>query len=297
VVVIEKLVSMREAVERVANGSTVAIGGLLMNGAPMDFCRALVRRGARDLTAVAIVAGPPVDWLIAGGCLRRVVTGLVSYEGFGLAPHFRRAAERGEVDVQEWSEWTMICGLQAAAAGLPFMPTKAGVGTDMPGIHPGATQVVEHERGTFLACGPIRPDVAVVHVHEADRTGNCRVLPKLVWMDSELVKAAETVIVTAERIVPERTFRAAPERTTYPGFAVDLVVEAPLGAYPTALFPWHGYDGGFVTDYLAACRDAETFAAFWRDRVVAPPDGPALVDANGGAGTLLRIRAAAGGSP
>jgi glutaconate CoA-transferase subunit A len=289
---VSKQVTMEEAAGLVADGSTVAVGGLLMNGAPMEFCRALTRRGARDLTVVAIVAGPSVDWLVAAGCVRRAIVGLVSMEGFGLAPHFRRAAERGEIEVEEWSEHTMICGLQAAAAGLPFMPTKAGLGTDMPALHPEATAVVQHERGTYLACGPIRPDVAVVHVHEADVVGDCRVLPKLVWMDSELVKAAGTVIATAERIVPERTFRAAPERTTYPGFAVDAVVEAPLGAYPTSLFPWHGYDGAFITAYLAACRDPEAFTAFWRDRVMAPEDGPAMVDANGGAATLLRIRSA-----
>jgi glutaconate CoA-transferase subunit A len=289
---VDKLTSMEDAAARVTDGSTVAVGGLLMNGAPMAFCRELARRGARDLTVVAIVAGPSVDWLVAAGCVRKAVVGLVSMEGFGLAPHFRRAAEHGEIEVEEWSEHTIICGLQAAAARLPFMPTKAGLGTDMPALHPELTQVVEHERGTFLACGPIRPDVAVVHVHEADAQGDCRVLPKLVWMDSELVKAADTVIATTERVVPERTFRAAPERTTYPGFAIDAVVEAPLGAYPTSLFPWHGYDGAFITEYLAASRDPATFEAFWRDRVMAPGDGPALVDANGGAATLLRIRAA-----
>lgn len=282
---------MEQAVARVADGSTVAIGGLIMNGAPMAFCRALARCGARDLTVVAIVAGPSVDWLVAAGCVRKVVTGLVGMEGFGLAPHFRRAAETGQVEVEEWSEHTLICALQAGAAGLPFMPTKAGLGTDMPGLHSDATEVVEHRRGTYLACGPIRPDVGVVHVHEADSGGNCRVLPKLIWMDSEIVKAAETVIVTAERIVAERTFRAAPERTSYPGFAVDLVVEAPLGAYPTSLFPWHSYDGEFIRDYLAASRDPEGFGAFWRERVMEPQDGPALVDANGGAATLLRITA------
>jgi len=289
---VSKLTTMDEAAARVADGSTVAIGGLLMNGAPMEFCRALARRGAKDLTVVAIIGGPAIDWLIAAGCVRRAIVGLVSMEGFGLAPHFRGAAQRGAVEVEEWSEHTIICGLQAAASGLPFVPTKAGLGTDMPALHPDRTEVIEHPRGTFLACGPIRPDVAVVHVHEADVNGNCRVLPKLVWMDSELVKAAGTVVVTAERIVPERTFRAAPERTTYPGFAVDTVVEAPLGAYPTSLFPWHGYDGAFVAEYLAACRDPEEFAVFWRDRVMAPEDGPAMVDANGGAATLLRIRAA-----
>jgi glutaconate CoA-transferase subunit A len=256
----------------------------------MDFVRAVARRGARDLEVVAIVAGLSVDWLVAAGCVRKVVTGLVSLEGFGLAPAFRHAAETGAVEVEEWSEHTLICALQGAAAGLPFVPTKAGLGTDMPALHPDRTWIVEDPGGPFLACGPIRPDVAVVHAHEADAAGNARVDPKLVWMDAELVKAARTVVVTAERIVETDRFRAEPHRTTYPGYAVDRVVEAPLGAYPTASFPRHGYDGGFVRAYLAAARDPAAFAGFMRERVLEPPDGPALVDANGGAATLLGIR-------
>jgi len=257
----------------------------------MSFCAELARRGVRDLELIAIVAGPSVDWLIAAGCVRKVVTALVSFDGFGLAPHFRRAAERGEVEVEEWSELTLICALQAAAARLPFVPTRAGLGTDMPGLHPDRTWSADAEGQPFLACGPIRPDVAVVHAHEADRTGNTRVNPKLIWMDGELVKAAATVIVTAERIVSQRSFRTMPHRTSYPGYAVDAVVEAPLGAYPTSCFPDYRYDEAFLRAYLDAARDAETFRAFWGTRVIGPVGGPALVDANGGAATLLRIRA------
>jgi glutaconate CoA-transferase, subunit A len=285
-----KLCSMERAAELVADGSTLALGGLLMSAAPMEFVRAVARRGARDLEVVAIVAGLSVEWLVAAGCVRRVVTGLVSLEGFGLAPAFRRAAETGAIEVEEWSEHTLICALQAGAAGLPFVPTKAGLGTDMPGLHPDRTWVVEDERGTFLACGPIRPDVAVVHVHEADEAGNARVDPKLVWMDAELVKAARRVVVTAERVGGTAGFRAEPHRTTYPGYAVDYVVEAPLGAYPTASYPRHGYDGAFVRAYLEAARDPARFGRFMRERVLDPPDAPALVDANGGAATLLALR-------
>ena len=285
-----KLCSMERAAELVADGSTVALGGLSLSAAPMELVRALARRRARDLEVVAIVAGLSVDWLVAAGCVRRVVTGLVSLEGFGLAPAFRRAAESGAIEVEEWSEHTLICALQAGAAGLPFVPTRAGLGTDMPALHPDRTRVVEDPAGAFLACGPIRPDVAVVHAHEADETGNARVDPKLVWMDAELVKAARTVVVTAERIVDTASFRAEPHRTTYPGYAVDHVVEAPLGAYPTASFPRHGYDGAFVRAYAAAARDPDGFARFLRERVLDPPDAPALVDRNGGAATLLAIR-------
>src|SRR5690242_14263566 len=99
-----KLCSMEEAAALVPDGGTLALGGLLMSAAPMDFVRAVARRGARDLEVVAIVAGLSVDWLVAAGCVRKVVTGLVSLEGFGLAPAFRHAAETGVVDVEEWSE-------------------------------------------------------------------------------------------------------------------------------------------------------------------------------------------------
>lgn len=273
------------------DGATIAIGGLSMNSAPMAFVRALARRGVRDLTLVAIVHGMPVEWLVAAGCVRRVVSGLVSLEGFGLAPRFRAAVQAGDVEVEEYSEHTLICRLQAAGYNLPYMPTKAGLGTDMLALHPETTreQVDEATGERYVACTALPVDVAIVHAEAADARGNVRVDPKLVWMDSELVKAAEKVIVTVERIVPERSFRDAPERTTYPRFAVDAVVEAPWGAYPTSCFPRYGYDGDFFRSYVAAHADPAAAEAFVRDRVLAPETHAAFLDANGGPRTLLSI--------
>lgn len=269
-----KLVALEDVAALVPDGSTVALGGLSLNGAPMAFCRELVRAGSRDLELVCPVGGMNVDWLLAGGCVRKLVMGLVSFEGFGLAPSFRRAAEQGTVEVEEWSEHTLICALQAATAGVPFMPTRAGLGTDMPALHPDRTWEAVDERSgrRYLACAALAPDVAVVHVHEADVLGNARVNPKLVWFDNELVKAARTVIVTAERIVDTDSFRAAPERTSYPGYAVDHVVEAPRGAWPTACWPEYAYDGGFYRDYQRAARDPEAFAAFLAEHVAPVPE-------------------------
>ena len=269
-----KLVALEDVAALVPDGSTVALGGLSLNGAPMAFCRELVRAGSRDLELVCPVGGMNVDWLLAGGCVRKLVMGLVSFEGFGLAPSFRRAAEQGTVEVEEWSEHTLICALQAATAGVPFMPTRAGLGTDMPALHPDRTWEAVDERSgrRYLACAALAPDVAVVHVHEADVLGNARVNPKLVWFDNELVKAARTVIVTAERIVETDSFRAAPERTSYPGYAVDHVVEAPRGAWPTACWPEYAYDGGFYRDYQRAARDPEAFAAFLAEHVAPVPE-------------------------
>lgn len=264
-----KLVALGDVASLIPDGATVAIGGLSLNCAPMAFCREVVRAGTRDLELVAVVSGMAVDWLLAGGCIRKLVMGLVSFEGFGLAPHFRRAAEERAVEIEEWSEHTLICALQAATAGVPFMPTRAGLGTDMPALHPDRTWEMVDERSgrRFLACAALQPDVAVVHVHEADPLGNARVNPKLVWFDNELVKAARTVIVTAERIVDTDSFRAAPERTSYPGYAVDHVVEAPRGAWPTACWPEYGYDGDFYRAYQRAARDPQGFAALFAEHV------------------------------
>lgn len=286
-----KIRSLEDAAAEIPDGATIAIGGLSMNAAPMAFVRALARRGVRDLTLVAIVHGMPVEWLVAAGCVRRVISGLVSLEGFGLAPRFRAAVQAGEVEIEEYSEHTLICRLQAAGYGLPYIPTKAGLGTDMLALHPDTTRE-QSDPATgeaYVACTALPVDYAIVHAAEADSRGNVRVDPKLVWMDSELVKAAARVIVTTERIAPERSFRAAPERTTYPRFAVDTVVEAPWGAYPTSSFPEYGYDGDFFKAYVKAHTDPAAGQAFWEERIRGPETHAAFLDANGGPATLLRI--------
>ncbi|MCY3560832.1 MAG: hypothetical protein OXH20_06635 [bacterium] len=292
-----KQTSLAEAAASVPDGATIALGGLSMNSAPMAFVRELVRADKRDLTVVAIVAGMCVDWLVAAGAVSRVVAGLVSFEGLGLAPHFRRAVERGETTMEEYSEHLLICRLQAQARRLPFMPTVAGLGTDVPALHAGSgTLRIETDTATgrpYVACTPLAVDVAVVHVHEADATGNARVHPKLIWMDSEIVNAADRSVVTAERIVDNASFTAEPHRSSYPRFMVDAVCAAPRGAYPTSCFPDYGHDDGFYADYVAACGSPADFGAFWERRIAGPETWDDVLAANGAAVTDGRI---AGGS-
>ena len=290
---VSKQASLADAAASVPDGATVALGGLSMNSAPMAFVRELVRAGKRDLTVVAIVAGMSVDWLVAAGCVSRVLAGLVSFEGSGLAPNFRHATQSGKVAMEEYSEHLLICRLQAQARRLPFMPTVAGLGTDVPALHEtSGTLRVETDTVTgrsYVACTPLAVDVAVVHVHEADVVGNARVNPKLIWMDSEIVNAADRTVVTAERIVDTASFAAEPHRTSYPRFMVDAVCEAPRGAYPTSCFPDYGHDGRFFEDYLAACGSPADFEDFFERRVAGPATWADFLAANdvppaGGAG-------------
>lgn len=286
-------ISLDDAAALVPDGSTLAIGGLSMNSTPMAFVRALVRRQVKDLTLIAIVQGLAVDWLVAGGCVAKVVSGLVSFEGLGLAPKFRAAVQAGEVAIEEYSEHTLICALQAETFKVPFMPTRAGLGTDMPALHPETTRV-ETDPATgrlYLACTPLAVDVAVVHAHAADEHGNVRVDPKLLWMDNEIINAATTRIATVERLVPTSAFTAEPHRTTYPHFMIDAVAEVPWGAYPSSMFPSYTHDKEFFESYSRAAlsREPDDFATFWESRVVGPESHADHLAVNGGAATLLRI--------
>ncbi len=288
----EKILNIEAAAALVPDGSTIALGGLSMNSSPMALVRELIRQEKKDLTVVAIVNGMAVDWLAAAGCVRRVIIGLVSFEGMGLAPNFRHAVESGTLVAEEYSEYLLIARLRAAATNLPFMPTKAGLGTDVLALHPDTTRL-ETDSVTgeaYVACTPLPVDIAIVHAHAADGVGNVRVDPKLVWMDNEIINAAERTIVTVEKIIPHREFVAEPHRTTYPRFVVDAVVEVRWGAYPTSCFPRYTHDKEFFTAYSKAARAPAQFQQYFSEQVVGPETHAAFLQANGGTAAVLRIR-------
>ena len=287
-----KVVDIEQAAAMVHDGCTLAIGGLSMNSSPMAFVRELVRQGRKNLTIVAIVNGMAVDWLVAAGCAGRVISGPISFEGMGLAPNFRRAVESGTVVLEEYSEYLLIARLRAAATHLPFIPTKAGLGTDVIGLHPETTRL-EKDSVTgepYVACTPLKVDIAVVHAHAADEQGNVRVDPKLIWMDNEIVNAADKTIVTVERIVPHNRFVTEPHRTTYPRFVTTAVAEVPWGAYPTSCFPKYTHDKAFFADYSKAATEPDSFRAFFDKRLAGPVTHAEFLRANGGVETLFRIR-------
>ena len=264
-----KLVSLADAAALVEDGMTVALGGMSTQFHPMAFVRELARRRVRDLTVVSMVGGIDVDLLCAAGCVSTAVIGLCSFEGFGLAPTFRRQAQTGQIRVKEYSENMLWCRFQAAARGLPFMPTLAGAGTSIETLNPETVQWIDSPWGRVLACRALRPDVSVIHAHEADELGNVRLLPKSVWLDVDVAQAGRSLVVTVERIVPHQTFRDDPYRTTFSAFTVDAVVHAPRGAHPCAMLPEYSHDGAFYEAYQQAAAAGE-LDRFLEEKVLLP---------------------------
>ena len=269
----DKRTTLTEAARRVADGATIAVGGNLLHRGPFAFVRELARQQKRDLEIVKTAGAYDVDLLAAAGCLRAASCGFVGFENeFGMAPSYRRAVEGGMVEAREHACYTVIQGLRAAAYGLPFMPAAGFSGSQIPEAR-GFKRVADPYTGEeVLAIPRLRPDMAVIHVPEADVDGNARIYGTR-FEDELMARAAGTVILTAERIVDRSELARQPELTAIPGFLVGAVVHAPGGAWPGSCHPLYDYDAAAVAAYLDAAREPERLRAYLdetaaRDRAV-----------------------------
>jgi glutaconate CoA-transferase subunit A len=246
----QRIVDEVEAASWVQDGMTVAVG----SPAPMALLRQLIRRGIKNLTVVD--SGLTLDLLIAAGCVRKAVS-YYAGGGFGVpvAPTFRKAAERGEIEVWECEEGILTTGLQAAAQSLPFLPWRGGVGTSIPEVNPDLKVFADPLRGEpLIAVPPIKPDIALLHAATADAYGNVQHIGGPGWLDLFLYRAADRTIVQVERIIPNEEIRANPWATTIAG--ADAIVRAPYGAHPFYSRGFYVQDNDHLRMYLEAATAA-----------------------------------------
>lgn len=255
--------TLTDLVAAVDDGATVAFGGKTLHRAPMAFVRELVRAGPADLTLLGLANSMDVDLLCAAGQVSAVHYGYVGFEWLGLAPNFRRAAEDGGIDPIEGTCYTVATKLRAARQGVPFLPVAGLAGSDLRSIKPDLEAVADPFTGeTTTAVRAVRPDIAVVHASEADPSGNAR-FAGADLTERLVARAAETVVVTAERIVSPGTFEERPASTAIPGFLVDGVAEVPYGAHPLSMPDRYTYDTGHLQSYLD--RSPEEVDGYLRD--------------------------------
>jgi glutaconate CoA-transferase subunit A len=263
---VNRVIGIEDVAGEIHDGMTVGIGGWGSRRKPMALVRALVRAGRRDLTLVTY-GGPDVGLLVAAGCVRRVVTGFVSLDSIPLEPHFRRARSAGTVELTEYDEGMLYWGLLAAANRLPFLPIRAGLGSDVMRVNPGLRTVRSpYPDGAELVAMPALPlDVAVVHLNRADPHGNGRYLGPDPYFDDLFCLAARRRFVTCERIVgtDELVGAGPPQALLVNRSMVDGVVETPHGAHFTSCVPDYGRDEEFQREY--AGTDWETFRGRYLD--------------------------------
>lgn len=259
----DKRESLDEALGRLSNGMTIGIGGWATRRKPMALVRAIAQSDLKDLTIVSF-GGPDVGLLAASGKVRKLIFAFVSLDQYPLDPHFRAAREAG-LSVFELDEGLLHWGLRAAAMKLPFLPSRVGVGTDIVRQEGFATvQSPFADAETLIAMPAIKLDAALLHVHRADARGNTVTLSADPFFDELMARAADTVIVSTEKIVPtaELDIAAQGPRNLFERALVTSVVEAPFGAHPTSASPDYPLDLEHLKTYVEAAASPEAWADY-----------------------------------
>ncbi|MGW7363574.1 CoA transferase subunit A [Streptomyces sp. NPDC054841] len=248
----DKTMTVDEAVGRLHSGMTLGIGGWGSRRKPMALVRALLRTGITDLTVVSY-GGPDVGLLAAAGRIRKLVAPFATLDSIPLEPQFRAARERGAFEMTELDEAMFMWGLHAAANRLPFLPVRAGLGSDVMRVNPELRTVTSpYDDGeAFVAVPALRLDAALVHMNRADRLGNGQYLGPDPYFDDLFCEAADAAYVSCEQLVEtaELTKDAAPQTLLISRHSVTGVVEAPNGAHFTSCAPDYGRDEAFQKLY------------------------------------------------
>src|SRR6516225_2164695 len=271
-----KLLSLHQAIaELVPDGSSVALGLQMEQMIPFAAGHELMRQKKKNLRLIGPISDILFDQLIGGGCVKDVVAAWVGNVMMGSAYNFRRATEQenpgtpGEtLRVFNMTNFTLALALQAGAMGVPFLPTRTAMGSDVPRGNHFFYQIISpfEPKETLLAVRALAPDVAIVHLQRADKYGNAHCWGNFGVM-LEGVRAAKKVIVCAEEIVSEDVIASDPNRTVIPGFLVTAVVECPLGAHPSPVQGYYKRDDAFFQQYHAETRTQEDSNA-WLQRWV-----------------------------
>ena len=253
----DKRRTLDEVVAQISDGMTVGIGGWGSRRKPMALVRALCRSPVKDLTVVSY-GGPDVGLLCAYRKVRKVVFGFVTMDSIPLEPHFRAARQSGEIDVMEIDEGMFQWGLYAAANRLPFMPTRAGLGSDVLTTNPSLETIASPYGGEeVVAMPPLSLDVALVHMNRADAKGNAQYLGPDVYFDDLFCMAADKAFVSCERVVATEDFAKEGSFHTLRISRVYThgIVEAPRGAHFTSCVPDYDRDEAFQNAYAKAAND------------------------------------------
>ena len=303
-----KMVGLQEAAALVPDGATLSIGGFTTQRHPMAFVYELIRLKRRNLYLFGHSPGGDWDILIGAGCVKRVELAYEADEAFNtVGPRWRRAVERGQVEWEDYSNFSMVARFTAGAMGIPFMPVRSLLGSDVAGrqaltsderaadprtapkkVHIMASPFDPADRVALVPA--IRTEFAVLHVQKATTGGTVRIEGQS-FADIQQALCADTIIVTAEEIVAEDDLRRMPELNPIPFFAVKHVCHVPYGAHPYAVYNYYDYDPLQIREYHESARDDAAYTNYLDKYVYGVRDHRTYLEAVGGVARLDGLKA------
>lgn len=263
----DKVIPLKAVGAEIRSGSTIALGGGGLVRKPMALVEELIRSDITDLTVVAVLGGPDVDLLLGAGRVSRLIYAYVGLDFAGLAPNFRRAREEKKVEFLEGSEYILMAALEAGVRGIPFMPVRSGLGSDLLRINPSLEEFASPFGGEKLvAVKAIQPDVALLHVNYADASGYGQILGDC-FLDPLYARAAQKTILSAEKVVETRKIEERFGDTAIVKLWTTKVVEVPGGAGFTSCYPDYPADFARLQGYLDQADSGEKFKDYLKKNV------------------------------
>jgi acyl CoA:acetate/3-ketoacid CoA transferase alpha subunit len=262
----DKRTTLDEAVSSIESGMTIGIGGWGSRRKPMAFIRALLRTDVKDLTVVTY-GGPDLGLLCSADKVKRVYYGFVSLDSPPFYdPWFAKARTTGAIEAREMDEGMLRCGLQAAAQRLPFLPIRAGLGSDVRTFWGDELKTVKSPYGDeeLIAMPALNLDAAFVHLNLGDARGNAAYTGIDPYFDDLFLMSAQQRFLSVEKVVStdELVSSVVPQQLLINRMMVDTVVEAPNGAHFTTNEPDYKRDEKFQRHYAEAAGSDETWAEF-----------------------------------
>jgi glutaconate CoA-transferase, subunit A len=263
--VADKRLSLDDLVGELRSGMTIGIGGWGSRRKPMAAIRAILRSDLTDLTVVSY-GGPDVGLLCSAGKVAKAVFGFVTLDSIPTDPHFKVARQTGAIESMEVDEGMFYLGLLAASHRVPFLPTRAGLGSDVLRVNPSLRTVSSPygDAEELVAMPALRLDAALVHVNRADANGSGQILGPDPFFDELFLGAADRRFMTTERIIDtDQLASEGPIQTMcISRLLTDGVAETPGGAHFTACVPDYTRDEEFQKAYVAAAGEPDLWAAF-----------------------------------
>lgn len=257
----EKVLDLAAAAGLVPRGGSVVLGGVALRRQPLALIREIIRQRITGLEVIAFTSGVAVDCLVGAGCVRKVQSAYVGLRSFGLAPNFCRAVERRQIECEDASETTLIARFRAASLGVPFLPSRALLGTDVARRSANVREITCPFTGQRLqALAAIQGDVTLLHGFAADAYGNVvRPQRRNTEIDILIAKAARTLVVTVEKLISHQEVMRHSDAVVIPHNWVTAVVEVPFGAHPLECEGHYVPDEAHLRLYVEAARTEEGF--------------------------------------
>ncbi len=286
-----KEMDLTDAIAKFVNdGDYLGIGGFGANRTPLAACHEIVRQGRKKMGLAGHTATHDMQILSVGEVFNRLdVAYVVGLEARGLSKCSRNYLESGKVQLTEWTNYLLAIRLQAAARNVPFLPARGMMGTDTFGYSAAKTVKCPYTGKKILIVPALYPDVAIIHVHEADMYGNSR-FTGITIADLELAAASKRVIITTEKLISNKEIRKNPHLTRIPYYLVDAVCHVPFGGYPGTMPGEYFSDEDHLKEWLQAETNPDAFRAFVNRNIYECKNHEDYINCNGGLEKIKQLR-------